>query len=172
MLAGTVSVDGRCSGSQYSDGYGSWENVQASVRIILRAFNASIKRSTGKVILPTGTHCDLTFSYCIDADGAENYWTALPVDSCHFDRYDILYQSIASKLTPKTRQTTSVIYITTQETTFVLAKASELSLCGYNLIQTEHPKLFILEMQESLFFFFFFFFFLVGVGRPSGGDES
>jgi len=27
MLAGAVSVDGRCSGSQYSDDYGSWENV-------------------------------------------------------------------------------------------------------------------------------------------------
>jgi len=152
MLAGTVSVDGRCAGSQYSDGYGSWENVivQASIRITLRAFTASVKRSTGKVLLPTGTHCDLTPNYCIDADGAENYWNSLPVDSCHFDRYDILYQGLATKLTPKGEQTTPVIYtVTTQETTFALAKASELSLCGYKLIQTEHPKLFILETQEG-----------------------
>jgi len=51
----------------------SWENVivQASIRFTLRVFDASIKRSTGKVLLPTGTHCDLTLSYCIDADGAE-----------------------------------------------------------------------------------------------------
>jgi len=94
MLAGAVSVDGRCSGSQYSDGYGSWENVivQASIRITFQAFTASIKRSTGKVLLPMGTYCNLTPNYCIAADGAENYWSSLPVDSCHFDRYDILYQ--------------------------------------------------------------------------------
>jgi len=152
MLAGSVSVDGRCAGSQYSDGYGSWENVivQASIKITLRTFTASVKRSTGKVLLPTGTQCDLTQNYCIDADGAENYWSSLPVDSCHFDRYDILYQGLAVKLTPKDVQATPVIYtVTTQETTFALAKASELSLCGYNLIQTEHPKLFILETQEG-----------------------
>jgi len=152
MLAGSVSVDGRCAGSQYSDGYGSWENVivQTSIRLILRAFTASVKRSTRKVLLPTGTQCDLTQNYCIDADGAENYWSSLPVDSCHFDRYDILYQGLAVKLTPKDAQTTPAIYtVTTQETTFALAKASKLSLCGYNLIQTEHPKLFILETQEG-----------------------
>jgi len=44
----------------------------------------------------------------------------------------------------------SVIYtVITQETTFVLAKASEFSLCGYNLVQTEHSKLFILKTQDG-----------------------
>lgn len=39
--------------------------------------------------------------------------------------------------------------MTTQETTFALTKTTEMSLCGYKLIQTEHPKLFILETQRG-----------------------
>lgn len=155
MLAGSVTMDGKCSGSQYSDSYGEWENVfvQASIKITLRTFEASVKRSTNNVMLPAGTRCDLGPGYCIDSDGAENYWTPLPVDSCHFDRYDILYQGFATKLTPRANQTSPVIYtVTTQETTFALAKTAELSLCGFNLIQTEHPKLFILETQEGRVF--------------------
>jgi len=94
MLASSVSIDGKCSGSQYTDGYGSWENVvvQASVKIILKSFKASIKRSTDQIILPSGTHCKATSGYCIDSEGAEAYWPPLPIDSCHFDRYDILYE--------------------------------------------------------------------------------
>lgn len=48
-LAGSATADGKCSGSQYTDGYGSWENVvvQASLRITLKTFEISVKRSTG-----------------------------------------------------------------------------------------------------------------------------
>lgn len=52
MLAGSVGMDGKCSGSQYSDSYGEWENVfvQASIKITLRTFEASVKRSTNNNI--------------------------------------------------------------------------------------------------------------------------
>lgn len=39
--------------------------------------------------------------------------------------------------------------VTTKETTFALTKTTEISLCGYTLVQTEHPKLFILETQRD-----------------------
>ena len=37
-LAGHTSVDGRCSGAQYSDPYGTWDSVvvQATIRVTLR----------------------------------------------------------------------------------------------------------------------------------------
>lgn len=151
-LAGSAYSDGTCSGSQYSDGYGSWDNVvvQASVKITLRNFETSVKRSTGHVILPTGTQCPLTEGTCLDSEGAETFWSIIPVDSCHFDRYDILYEGLAVKLTPKDNQTSPAVYtVTTQETTFALTKITETNLCGYQLIQTEHPKLFILETQKG-----------------------
>lgn len=147
-LAGSLSMDERCAGTQYSDGYGTWESVvvQASVKIMLRTFEAPIKRSMGYVMLPSGTQCRVTSGYCLDFEGAETFWSAIPRDNCYFDQYDILYEGLATKLIPRANQSTPVIYtVTTQETTFALTKTSEASLCGYKLIQTEHPKLFVLE---------------------------
>lgn len=151
-LVGSTTVDGKCSGAQYTDGYGTWENVvvQASIRITLRTFEASIKRSEGNIYLPTGAHCQIANGYCLDSEGSETYWSPLPVDSCHFDRYDILYEGLGTKLTPKANQTTPTIYtVTTRDTTFALTKTTDFSLCGYRLTQTEHPKLFILETTKG-----------------------
>lgn len=71
MLAGSSTESGRCSGSQYTDSYGSWENmvIQAFVKITL----APIKRSTDDIILSSGTHCKVTAGYCIDTERTESY---------------------------------------------------------------------------------------------------
>lgn len=151
-LAGSTSVGGSCSGSQYSDSYGTWDSVvvQASIRLTLRAFEAPVKRSTGHIILPSGSQCPLAAGFCLDSEGAETFWSALPTDSCHFDQYDILYEGIATKLLPRENQTTPAVYtVTTKETTFALTRTTEMNLCGYKLLQTEHPKLFILETSRG-----------------------
>lgn len=151
-LAGKVGVDGACRGAEYTDGYGSWDNVvvQATVRITLRDLEVSVKRSSGEVILPSGTRCPVTDRTCQDSDGAETYWTALAEDSCHFDQYDILYEGNAVRLSPRANQTSTIVYtVTTGDTTFALTKTKEIDVCGYKLFRTEHPKLLILETQRG-----------------------
>lgn len=151
-LVGSTSMDGRCAGTQYTDGYGTWDDVvvQASIKITLRTFEAAIKRSEGNIYLPNGSQCRIANGYCLDSEGAETYWPPLPIDSCHFDRYDILYEGLGVKLVPKSNQTAPVIYtVTTKDTTFALTRTTDFSLCGYRLTQTEHPKLFILETTKG-----------------------
>lgn len=151
-LAGKAGIDGTCRGAEYTDGYGSWDNVvvQATVRITLRNLDISVKRSSNEIILPSGTRCPVTDRTCQDSDGAETYWTAPPEDSCHFDRYDILYEGTAVRLSPRANQTSTTVYtVTTGDTTFALAKTKEFDLCGYKIFQTEHPKLLVLETQRG-----------------------
>lgn len=153
-LAGRTSTDGRCSGAAYSDGYGEWDNVivQAVVKITLRVFDAAIKRSTGTLILPSGTHCSTTAYNCIDSEGGETFWPIIQSDTCHFERYDILYEGRAIRLTPREalNQTGPTVYtVTTQDTTFALARTKETNICGYKLYHTEHPKLFIMETKRG-----------------------
>lgn len=151
-LAGKAGIDGTCRGADYTDGFGTWDNVvvQAVIRVVLKDFEASVKRSNDELILPSGTRCPASARSCLDADGAETYWTPLPTDTCHFDRYDILYEGIATRLSAQGNRTTTIIYtVTTGETTFALTKTSELSVCGYKLFRTEHPKLLILETQRG-----------------------
>jgi len=47
-LAGTTSMDGSCTSTQYGDAYGTWESavVQAVVKVTLRNFDAVIDRNT------------------------------------------------------------------------------------------------------------------------------
>jgi hypothetical protein len=151
-LAGSVTVDGKCSGTQYADGYDTWMNAIVSVKIILRQFEVNVRHSTGVILLPSGTRCDVQVGSCRDVEGGETYWSPLPADNCHFNRYDVLYEGIATRLTPKenTNQTNLVIYtVTTEDTTFALARTTSTNLCGYNLYSTEYPKLLILETQRG-----------------------
>lgn len=152
-FAGTIGMDGRCKGTQFSDPYGTWDDVvvQATVRISTKTFQVPIKHSSNEVILPSGVRCKATDGECYDTDGTETYWTIVPEDNCHFSHYDALYEGIAHKLTPKSGQqeTPTIFTVTTRETTFALAATSDFNLCGYRLTQTEHPKLFVLETQRG-----------------------
>jgi len=103
---------------------------------------APIRRLTGQIIMPLGTHCPLTPEYCMDAEGAEIFWP--PHRSLPF-QYDILYKGLATRLSPKDNQSTLTIYTVTQDTSFALTKTSDIDVCGYRLVQTEYPKFLILE---------------------------
>ncbi|XP_070521069.1 uncharacterized protein [Cardiocondyla obscurior] len=109
-----------------------------------------MKRSSGHVILPSGTQCLFSSGGCLDSERAETFWLVLPTDTYHFDQYDILYKGLAAKLTSPSNPQAPIIYtVTTRETTFALTKTHETNLCGYKLMQTEHPKLFTLETSKG-----------------------
>lgn len=150
-MAGTIENNGRCKGTTFSDIYGTWDDavVQASITITFRDYYIPIK-FTNEVTLPSGTRCTATKEKCYDADGTLVYWTTLPPDSCKFNQYDILYEGNAYKIMPPPGQSDApTIYtVTTSEATFALARTSESNICGYNIIHTEHPKLFLLESQR------------------------
>ena len=159
-FAGTIKGDGTCSGTQYSDPFGTWDDVivQASIKITTRKLELPVKHGNDEVILPSGARCRATAEECNDADGTMTYWSALPADNCHFSRYDVLYEGIAYQLSPKktkeqTQRDSPTIYtVTTQDTTFALAQTTETNVCGYKILRTEHPKLCILETQPGRVF--------------------
>lgn len=148
-LAGIIEVNGRCSGTQFSDPYGTWDNVvvQASIKITTRKLELPIKYSTNEIILPAGVRCLATDWECIDADGMATFWTTVPRDNCQTQKYDVLYEGIAHKLTQPKSPT--IYTVTTRDTTFALAETSETNICGYKVMQTEHPKLLILETKKG-----------------------
>jgi hypothetical protein len=57
-MAGRIQMDGKCSGVEYSDRYGSWSSVvvQGSIKVVLRSFETAVRRSTNTVILPSGVY--------------------------------------------------------------------------------------------------------------------
>ncbi|XP_072754310.1 uncharacterized protein [Anoplolepis gracilipes] len=102
-------------------------------------------------MLKSGTICTLSEGFCIDSEDGYTYWEPMPTSSCNFHQYDVLYEGPAIKTTDDTSEEKSpIVYsLTTQDITFALTRTREQPLCGYTLLRTEHPKLFILETKKG-----------------------
>jgi len=151
MLAGSIKNDGSCQGTQYSDPYGTWDNVivDAIVRIDLRSSFVPVHLSTGRIMLKSGAVCELADGFCIDYEDGHTYWKPMPTSSCNFHQYDVLYEGLATKITTGAASSPTIYTLTTEDITFALTKTKEQPLCGYTLLRTEHPKLFILETNKG-----------------------
>ncbi|XP_043277259.1 uncharacterized protein [Venturia canescens] len=153
LLGGSLTNSGSCQGTQYSDAFGNWNGVviQATVKITLTNYMAEVNLVNNKIILQSGTQCYLSDGTCLDVEGNSAFWITEPADSCQFNRYDVLFEGIAHKQQNPDSATNNpdVFSLTTHETTFALAAKSMKHICGYNLVRTEHPKLYILETQKG-----------------------
>ena len=154
-LAGRVNVDGTCKGIQYSDYYGTWDEVivQATVKISLRTAFVSVKLEAGKILLKSGTVCDLAEEFCVDSDDGYTFWNNIPNTACGFENYDVLYEGTVTKFQGLLNsQNTTIVTLESQDTTFSLTLTRRHTICGYTLYGTEHPKLFIFETQKGNIF--------------------
>ncbi|XP_071653598.1 uncharacterized protein [Temnothorax longispinosus] len=151
-FAGSTSTDGKCSGVEYSDPYGTWQDVvvQGIVTVSLSTHQAVINIETNQIHLRTGTVCQYVDGNCIDIEGRYTYWETIPNDYCKFSHYDVLYEGKAKKMVSETNDKLQILYsLSTQDVTFALTRIGEEVLCGYTLIKTEHPKLVILETNKG-----------------------
>ncbi|KYN15178.1 hypothetical protein ALC57_12607 [Trachymyrmex cornetzi] len=79
VLAGHVDNDGGCSGSAYSDPYGTWGNVivLGSLKITLQDYIAEVRINTNRVHLRSGVGCELSSTHCTDIEGGDTFWDPL-----------------------------------------------------------------------------------------------
>lgn len=150
VFAGSIDLDGKCTGTSYADPYGRWHNVlvQGYVEITISNYYATVNLNANKIQLRTGTSCQLTDTRCRDTVEGYAFWEPLPEDSCGHQKHLILYEGYVNRT--REYQSERVTYmLETRDITFALASIGEIKLCGYTLIRTEHPKLFILENFEE-----------------------
>lgn len=90
--------------------------------------------------LDAETTCPVEATTCRTQTGGYAFWDVLPKDQCKFDRYGVLYEGKAEKLTRPSEGSHETIYtITADDVTFTLSQKRKSQTCGYTLIQTEHP---------------------------------
>lgn len=153
-LAGTVSSDGYCTGASFSDIYGSWDNVLVigNFEITLHDYDAPVNLEEDKVYMRHGRHCKLSNNMCMDNDGSTGFWISVPHDKCSFSEYDVLYEGPAKRIYDNTTTTEGIeeVYsVQNGEVTFGLARKGVEYVCDRQLVRTEHPKLFILEIEKN-----------------------
>jgi len=98
-IAEKIMVDGTCKGVQYSDYYDTWDDVivQATVKISLKTAFVSVKLNAGKIILKSGTTCNLSEETCVDSDDGYTFWQSIPMTACEFEAYNVLFEGTATK---------------------------------------------------------------------------
>lgn len=155
-LAGKVNADGTCSGTTYSDPFGTWEQavVLATIKITLQDYTADVRINTNRVLLRSGVTCELSATHCVDIEGGDTYWVALPSDTCKLTNYGVLYEGYAHVIMDIDNRSQQTVYsINTQDTVFALAQREVYSVCGLTLFHTEHPKLVIFKTSPGTKFF-------------------
>ncbi|XP_023288930.1 uncharacterized protein LOC111674084 [Orussus abietinus] len=151
-LAGSIDENGNCRGTSYSDPYGSWDDafVLSSIKITLRDYNAAVNLDTNKVYLKSGATCGMMSGQCTDFEGGSTFWSPVPTDACSFRKYGVLYEGLADKINSHDAENNQVMYsLITKDVTFALTSRSNLKVCGYTLVRTEHPKLLIFETTKG-----------------------
>ncbi|XP_024945880.1 uncharacterized protein LOC107272817 [Cephus cinctus] len=103
--------------------------------------------------MPSGKTCTLTAAACPDDEMGNSFWTPIPKDDCHYKRYTVLFEGRATLLqnnsTTVSRYNKEIYTLNQEDFTFALAKRGERKICGYTLIETEHPKLFIVDSRAD-----------------------
>ncbi|XP_071573424.1 uncharacterized protein [Temnothorax nylanderi] len=135
-FAGSATTDGQCFGTQYSDPYGTWQNVvvQGIITISLNSHQAITNIETNQIHLKTGTTCQYSDGNCIDIEGKYTFWETILNDYCKFNHYDVLYEGKANKMVSNVDKNLQIIYsLLTKDVTFALTQMGEELLCGYTL---------------------------------------
>lgn len=85
----------------------------------------------------------------MDDDEGYTFWEVIPKHRCdRTDQYQLLYDGIADKLIDTDYENAQTIYsVKANDFIFALTKKDEFQICGFNVIVTEHPKLFVVETK-------------------------
>ena len=151
-LAGSLTPNEDCTGTQFSDPYGTWNNVvvQAIFKITVQERYATIHLNSNKIQLGFGIICTLSDTFCTDVEHGQTFWDTLANDVCNFNKYEIIYEGQVNKTYENTTDNSETFYsLTTEDITFVLAEKTRKPVCSYVLIQTEHQKLLIFETRPG-----------------------
>lgn len=150
-FAGSAS-DSSCNGAPYADFYGSWTKVlvQGTLKITLTAYTAQTNLDNDRIHLKSGVTCRMSDTMCLDTEGGNTFWSALPEDRCNTDRYSLIYEGKSTKVSDKTMLEAQALYtLESKEITFALTVKGFENVCGNKLIRTEHPKLVLLETSNG-----------------------
>nr|QQP18724.1 putative glycoprotein [Soybean thrips chu-like virus 2] len=154
-LAGGTKTDGGCAYGTYSDKFGDYEysHVEATITIRLQESRGIIRYEDNHVILPTGTRCKMTDEHCFDEMSGHVFWTHPTPDPCHKGDYDVLYEGYSNKTYDRINDTSvefNALYaVETNGVRFALMAKESINICGFKIIHTEHPRLFIVETGDT-----------------------
>ncbi|EFA11706.2 hypothetical protein TcasGA2_TC001793 [Tribolium castaneum] len=150
-IAGGVSMDGKCTGTSYTDNGITWDDVvvTASVKITVQDYEANLKLDQDEISLRGGVTCSFLTGYCIDAVIGETVWNPVALPDC--DKYSVIFCGRGHIIRQvNDPQATSYLVVEQGDKVFALSLMKPDAVCGMRVWQTEHPKLLVTETEPEL----------------------
>ncbi|KAL7298914.1 hypothetical protein TKK_0008020 [Trichogramma kaykai] len=152
-IAGELATDGTCMGAKYATKTTQYDAVvvTAELEILLTTGAASFDDRLNRIVMANNLECPYRAGTCVDISETSFFWNPNEFQGvCHFEQYAVLYEGDSMRVHEKDGSG-PIIYFTNTSSAiqFGLEKKGEISLCGYTLITTEHPRLFLLEATPN-----------------------
>lgn len=141
-IMGSLKDDGSCDGTAYSENGHSWSNVivVVALKIHIRDYLATIKLNENEISLINGITCNYVDGYCMDSTFGETAWDYSPETSCD-GGLTTLYNGKAEIITNINQPTEQILVVEQGDKIFALSLIKTIVLCGYDIWQSEHPKI-------------------------------
>ena len=146
-FAGAFKTDWSCSNTgHYADPYGEFYDVVVNgyVTIKLEERLNTVNLNNNKIRLESGTQCAFTDDHCIDMQFGYPFWDMVPTGPCEARKYSALYIGPVMKVTERGNERRPLYVLEAEDLSFAFKDIGLVNVCSYQLIRTEHPKLFIL----------------------------
>ena len=85
----------------------------------------------------------------MDVEAGYAFWNILPAQSCEQDKYSELHSGYVNKMVEEGKEKNPVYVLESNDITFAFTTIGTVPVCTYDLIRTEHPKIFILEDEPA-----------------------
>ena len=159
-LKGWTNSDNDCGGKDFTLYGNDYTDsiLQGTYELLLYDGTMTVDLENNLVRTFTGTTCEYSKGHCIDYVYGDIYWDREEHDpkACNQDTYLVLYEGkgvVRTYRKTAITETTRVVTVTDDSAAFSLIQTEKLLLCNQVAYRTEHPKLFILEIQHNLRFF-------------------
>jgi len=155
---GTNDDGGNCQpGPPFSVGAHHFDRPIRTSDIMITTYteSANLDIGTNKIIFGDGTRCDYTNMECFTNQKGYAFWDSfVHIESCFSqpDNFQVLYQGQATKITEYFKNKIPYIsyLFTTHGHDISIASKMAHEQCGIEVIQTEHPKLTIIENVSGM----------------------
>ena len=77
------------------------------------------------------------------------FWDIMPIDNCSPGKYTTLYSGPVTKITERGNEQRALFVIESHEVSCAFKDLGTVNLCSFQLIRTEHPKLFISDNSDD-----------------------